>query len=71
MKNQQDHARHHVALILTVVGLISAVSMMMIPTRRATAQGVAASWSYTGNLNRGRDSQTATLLPNGKVLVTA
>src|SRR5918911_2829578 len=35
----------------------------------AIAQTANPSWSYTGSLNRGRVFHTATLLPNGKVLV--
>jgi N-acetylneuraminic acid mutarotase len=37
------------------------------PTPTPTPAG--PTWTLTGNLNAGRDSQTATLLPNSKVLV--
>ncbi|PYS60789.1 MAG: hypothetical protein DMF74_17840, partial [Acidobacteria bacterium] len=69
MKNQRKHARYRVGLILSWVGLISAVTLMPRPTRLASAQAVAPSWSYTGNLNTARSDVPATLLPSGKVLI--
>src|SRR5438093_977424 len=81
MKNQTNQARlrrerrrpacnaRAVALILALVSLISAATLVMCPARLASAQAVAPSWSYTGNLNKARDLHTATLLPNGKILV--
>src|SRR3989442_9051036 len=69
MKNKTNDARHHVSLILALVGFISAAALVLGPARLASAQAVAPSWSYTGNLNFARVNHTATLLPNGKVLV--
>ena len=37
MKNQRNHARRHVGLILAVVGLLSGVTLMPGPTRLASA----------------------------------
>ena len=54
---------------MALTGLISAATMVPGPARLASAQAVAASWSYTGNLNTGRTEVPATLLPSGKVLV--
>jgi hypothetical protein len=48
---------------------MSAVILVLGTARLVSAQSVAPSWSYTGNLNTGRFGHTATLLPNGKVLV--
>src|SRR2546427_10278332 len=70
MKNQRNHGRHHVGLILALVGLIGAATVLLSPARLASAQAVAPRWSYTGNLNKARDPHTATLLPHGQVLVT-
>src|SRR2546427_241247 len=75
--NIQNHARHRVALILALAGLMCGVTLMPGLARLASAQAVAPSWSYTGsgtwsstgNLNTRRFEHTATLLPNGKVLV--
>ncbi len=69
MKNQRNHTRHHVNLILAVVALISAAMVGLGSARLASAQVVGPSWSYTGNLNAARDAHTVTLLPNGKVLI--
>src|SRR5437773_265161 len=68
MKNQRNHARHLVGLILALAGLLIGVTVMPGPARLASAQA-GASWSYTGNLNTDRSGHTATRLPNGKVLV--
>src|SRR5437773_10532728 len=69
MKNQTHHARHRMPLILTLVGLMSSVTLMPGPARIVSAQAAAPNWSYTGNLKKARDLHTATLLPNGKILV--
>jgi len=39
------------------------------PTPTSTPAAAGPTWTLTGNLNGGRDSQTATRLQNGKVLV--
>jgi N-acetylneuraminic acid mutarotase len=67
--NKQNHDRLRVGLIVALVGLIGAITLMLVPARRVAAQAAAPNWSYTGNLNRGRSGHTATLLQNGKVLV--
>jgi hypothetical protein len=68
MKNQTHRARHHVGLILALVGLMGGATLLG-PARPASSQ-VVASWTFTGKLNTAREfGHTATLLPNGKVLV--
>jgi hypothetical protein len=53
MKNQtNNHSRLRDGLIPGLVGLIGAVTLMLGPARPASAQAVAPSWSYTGNLNQ-------------------
>src|SRR5438270_826302 len=70
MRNQRNQARHHVGLILAFVGLISGATLALKPARLASAQAVPPSWSFTGNLSAGRlYGHTATLLPNGKILI--
>jgi len=67
--NIQNRARFRVVLILILVGLIGAVVLVLAPSKRAFAQAVSPTWSFTGNLNEVRNGHTATRLLNGKVLV--
>ena len=69
MKNQRNHTQHPRSLILTLAGLIAAGTLLLCQASLTFAQTPAPGWSYTGDLNIARSDFTATLLPNGKVLV--
>lgn len=61
--------RHFAALTLVVFGLISASTLVRHQGDVGYAQASSPGWTYTGNLNLTRFEHTATLLPNGTVLV--
>jgi WD40 repeat protein len=66
---QTNQARLRIGLILPLAGLIGSAILVLGTAKVTTAQPVYPSWSYTGNLNEARRFHTATLLPNGKVLI--
>ena len=66
MKRTRNIARHPFGLILALVGLMSVATFVLEPVALAR---VEPSWIPTGSLNIPRYHHTATLLPNGKVLV--
>src|SRR5205823_13132129 len=70
MRNKRNHARHPIVLILAVAGLIGGTTVFLPSAGLAIAQAAGPSWTVTGSLGTARYGHTATLLPNGKVLVT-
>jgi len=70
MKSQRKITRFISGLILaTTIELLSVATLLLEPTALASPPESAPSWSFTGSLNAHRNNHTATLLPNGKVLV--
>ena len=65
---QQNHARGRTALVLAIIGLLSATGLVKDPISPASARADAQVWTNTGSPNT-TDHRTAFLLPDGKVLV--
>src|SRR5205823_8880213 len=62
--------KHLLGLTLVSAGLLAWTALLPGHAGLAIAQTANPSWTFTGSLNTGRVFHTATLLPNGKVLVT-
>src|SRR5438445_492100 len=58
-----------ILLVLVVGGGISSSFLASAELYDPAANGGVGAWSGTGSLNAAREFHTATLLPNGKVLV--
>ncbi len=69
MRKPSKYICRLLCLILALAGLIGATTLALKPAGRASAQAPGPRWSLTGSLNVGRFGHTATLLPNGQVLV--
>src|SRR5262245_14693683 len=76
MRKPGKHTYRLLCLFLALVGLMSGAALPdSLRQRHAFAQAVISrapnpGWSLTGNLNTPRTDHAATLLPNGKVLVS-
>jgi hypothetical protein len=69
MKNKSNYVRRFHGLILALTCLITVSGLPLGQAGLVFAQSTGPGWTSTGNLNTARNSHTATLLPNGKVLV--
>ena len=76
MKNRIGRVKRTAGLLLAVICLTSVLASPIYSLDQNSSyqeivpQGSRPSWAPTGSLNTPRFSQTATLLPNGKVLIT-
>ena len=69
MKELRRHTKHPVGLLPILVGLMIMATQVLEPTVSAQSPATTPSWTFTGSLHADRFGHTATLLPNGKVLV--
>jgi hypothetical protein len=69
MRKMRISVPHRIVVVLTIFGFIIATTLFAGSAGQALAQTSGGSWNYTGSLNNARSGHTATLLPNGKVLV--
>jgi galactose oxidase-like protein/Kelch motif protein len=66
---RKNSVRHPFSLTMAVAGLMSVAGLLLQAVALAQQPKIAPSWTITGSLNTAREGYTATLLPNGKVLV--
>ena len=75
LKNQVKRAKHTAGLMLALVCFMNGLALPgycwnpQVSSQSAIATAANSAWSKTGSLNAVRRNHTATLLPNGKVLV--
>ncbi len=62
-------ARQPFGLRIALICVVCVASSIVGPVGLAQSPEIAPRWSFTGSLNTNRYEHTATLLPNGKVLV--
>src|SRR5260370_26030142 len=59
----------YLSCLVALVAILFWLNVLSGRVGLVSAQTAGPSWSFTGNLNTARAGHTATVLPNGKVLV--